>query len=61
MARDAVPRFTPEQRGLLEAGLVQIVAEWEAREWVAAINAVLPTVAVAVEAAAERETRGREA
>ncbi|MFC7922209.1 hypothetical protein [Streptomyces cinereoruber] len=39
-----VPSFTPEQRAEIDAGLVQILAEREAREWEAAIRRAAPVL-----------------
>ncbi|MGW2038600.1 hypothetical protein [Streptomyces virginiae] len=38
------PSFTPEQRAEIDAGLVQILAEREAREWEAAIGRAAPVL-----------------
>ncbi|MFE6080708.1 hypothetical protein [Streptomyces virginiae] len=52
------PRFTPEQRAEIDAGLVEILAEREAREWEAAIWRAAP---VLVRRAAEQFIHHKEA
>ncbi|MFD7259605.1 hypothetical protein [Streptomyces sp. NPDC059874] len=52
------PSFTPEQRAVINAGLVEILAEREAREWEAAIWHAAP---VLVRRAAEQLIHYKEA
>ncbi|MFD3532682.1 hypothetical protein [Streptomyces sp. NPDC058664] len=52
------PSFTPEQRAEIDAGLVEILAEREARQWEVAIRRAAP---VLVRRAAEQLIHYKEA